>query len=967
MSAFFSHLESFAEVVSAAGNERVDLGDADNVWFVKSGKLDVFFGFPEPDHRAPRPNHFLRMEAGSLIFGLEPAASGPNPLLTGVGTNGGSLIKLSRRQLTQMSAEPDWAGEIARRLDDWLTAVANALFSEPTPKNHHQLGGEQQQNFAADDVVVCADAPRWVRFPKGSARPFNHDGVDAVDGSRFFPLSGGAWLQTDCESEAEILATERLLAEPDWEQHLDRYHDNVLAWLHRNYRAKREAEHRRWNQKALNEERMVDATWARFSGVTGADAAQVVPAEVRGDGMLAVCALVTDAANIKLNTEAFAGMKGSPTLAQVSRRSGFRYRQVVLAGEWWREENGPLLGIDAESKRPIALLPRRGARYDAVDPVSGRRWRVSDKNIATISPTAFMFYRPLPARALNFFDLVAHVRFGILGEWVTLLAMAVAIALLGLTVPMGIGMVFDIIIPQSQPISLVVVAAGLVIAGLAKAAMSLVRGLALLRLEGKIGPSLQAAVWDRILSLPVPFFRDYSSGDLIKRAMGFMQIQRSLSGPAITTLINGVFSVFYLAQLFLISPRLGWVALGLVVLALVPLTLSLVKVRLERDANQIEGRLTGLLLQLIGGVSKLRVSGSEARAFSAWAESFVALRRLTYRSGLIEALVRTWNGINMQLSTIVLFIFMMMLQEDQAGLSVGAFIAFSAAFSLFLGAALQLSDTAVMMFSLLPVYERTKPILEAIPETADEGLVEPGELSGSIEVGHLTFRYQPEGRAILDDLSFTIKPNEFVALVGPSGSGKSTLLRMLLGFEKPESGAVYYDGKELAGLDLQEVRRQIGIVLQTSQLVPGSIYHNIIGSLPLSEKDAWEAAAMAGIDQDIRDMPMGMHTEVSEGGGTLSGGQVQRLMIARALANKPRVLFFDEATSALDNKTQAIVTASLDRLKVTRVVIAHRLSTIVNADRIFVLKDGSLVESGNYEALMAQGGIFHKLARRQIT
>ncbi len=255
--------------------------------------------------------------------------------------------------------------------------------------------------------------------------------------------------------------------------------------------------------------------------------------------------------------------------------------------------------------------------------------------------------------------------------------------------------------------------------------------------------------------------------------------------------------------------------------------------------------------------------------------------------------------------------------------------------------------------------------MQTTPEE-DESTTPPGVLKGRIEVSNLRFRYHEDGPLVLRDISTTIEPDEFVAIIGPSGSGKSTLFRMLLGFEKPESGAIYYDNRDLSGLSIKAVRRQIGVVLQNGRLIPGSIFQNIVGSLPLSEADAWEAAAMAGFDQDIKEMPMRMHTLVSEGGGTLSGGQVQRLLIARALANKPKILFFDEATSALDNQTQAVVTQSLDRLRVTRLVIAHRLSTIVNADRILVLENGRLVQSGTYEELMGQEGVFRELARRQI-
>jgi ATP-binding cassette subfamily C protein len=299
------------------------------------------------------------------------------------------------------------------------------------------------------------------------------------------------------------------------------------------------------------------------------------------------------------------------------------------------------------------------------------------------------------------------------------------------------------------------------------------------------------------------------------------------------------------------------------------------------------------------------------------------------------------------------------------GLDTGHFLSFNAAFAQFFAATLGLTGALTASLNAIPLYERAKPILQSVPEVSP-AMAPPGELSGAIEINQVSFRYAPDGPLVLDDVSIRIRPGEFVAFVGPSGSGKSTLFRMLLGFEKPQSGAIYYDQKDLAGLDVGAVRRQLGVVLQNGQLMPGDLFTNIVGAAPLTLDDAWEAARMAGLDADIQAMPMGMHTFIGEGASTLSGGQKQRLMIARALVKKPRVLLFDEATSALDNRTQAIVAQSMQRLNATRIVIAHRLSTVVHADRIFVIDAGKVVEQGRYAELMALNGHFAALAKRQI-
>jgi ABC-type bacteriocin/lantibiotic exporter with double-glycine peptidase domain len=275
-----------------------------------------------------------------------------------------------------------------------------------------------------------------------------------------------------------------------------------------------------------------------------------------------------------------------------------------------------------------------------------------------------------------------------------------------------------------------------------------------------------------------------------------------------------------------------------------------------------------------------------------------------------------------------------------------------------------MTGAIVTVLAIVPLYERAKPILHSLPEV-DAAKADPGRLRGDIEVSHLSFSYQAaDGPQILRDLSLSIRAGQFVAIVGPSGSGKSTLLRCLLGFEQPSSGAIFYDGQDMSVVDITAIRRQLGVVLQNGQILPGDIFKNIVGASGLTLDDAWEAARLCGLEQDIKDMPMGMHTVVV--GGGLSGGQQQRLLIARAIVHKPRIIYFDEATSALDNKTQALVSASLEQLDATRIVIAHRLSTVRNADLIVVLEGGLVREQGTFEQLMERNGLFAQLAARQI-
>lgn len=740
------------------------------------------------------------------------------------------------------------------------------------------------------------------------------------------------------------------------------------------------------------------------------------------DALFAACTLVGEAAGVAVRPYVRGEGITPPRdpLGALARASRLRTRQVVLRDRWWEHEHGPLLArvaapsadtpsavhahddapraaqhatadahdrapntaprlagglADGPTPRPVALVPAaRGRGYVAHDPATGGVHAVGPTEAMLLEPFAHAFYRPFPARALGVADVA---RFGLRGcgrDLATVAAVGLAGALLGLVPPMATGMLFSTVIPGAQRPQLVQLAVVLLVCALATALFNVTRVVALLRVEGRMSAAVQAAVWDRLLALPMPFFRPYAAGDLAVRAMGIDGIRQVVSGVTITAILGGVFSLVNFALMFSYSARLAWWATLLIAVAVLVATLgSWLQLRHQRGAAAAQARVSGLVLQLLTGMTKLRVAGAEARAFTRWAARFGEQRRLQVRVERIGNVVASIQGAFPVVAHMVIFwaaLGVLGTANDGATaagprLTTGDFLAFLSAYGACQGALLGTCTALLQTLATVPLYEQARPILATVPEV-DDAKTDPGALAGAVEVRNIHFRYSADGPPVLRDVSLRINPGEFVAFVGPSGSGKSTILRLLLGFERPESGAVLYDGQELAGLDVQAVRRQIGVVLQNGQLMSGDLFTNIAGSAPVTLDDAWEAARMAGFDADVRAMPMGMHTVVSEGGGTLSGGQRQRLMIARAVVQRPRLLYFDEATSALDNRTQAIVTASLDRLSATRVVVAHRLSTIVNADRIVVVERGRVVQEGRYAELMAQPGLFAELARRQI-
>jgi ATP-binding cassette subfamily C protein len=540
------------------------------------------------------------------------------------------------------------------------------------------------------------------------------------------------------------------------------------------------------------------------------------------------------------------------------------------------------------------------------------------------------------------------------------------LGILGLAVPVATGYMIDQVIPDHEIGRLVEMGIILAVFAFTSFILTLVGALAYARLEAHLGITLQTGLMDRMLRLPMIFFRDHSAGDLASRVGAIALIQRLISAASANAILSGIFSLLSLLLLFVYDARLAlWASVAVAIYFVGSAIIMFLRVREERPVAAISGEINSVLLQLILGVSKIRLAAAEDRAFSRWAILFARENRHRLRAELLGAAQGTLNQV-LGLSGLVLLAIAIGKPSAQPSLiALGSFAAMLTAYQRFASGITQASQALTQLLAVQPQIERLRPLLAQAAEAA-ERLDPPGTLSGAIEVSHLSFRYTPDGPIILEDVCLEASPGEMIALVGPSGSGKSTLLRLLLGFETPRNGAILFDGKALVGLDKAAVRRQMGVVMQNSQPMPGSLYENIAGTTGCSLDEAWEAAERAGLADDIRAMPMGMHTVVLEGGGALSGGQMQRLMIARAIVSKPRILLLDEATSALDNRVQAVVTESLDRLSITRVVVAHRLSTVINADRIYVLERGRITESGSYLELMALGGVFAQLAERQM-
>lgn len=648
-------------------------------------------------------------------------------------------------------------------------------------------------------------------------------------------------------------------------------------------------------------------------------------------------------------------------LEYVLRPSGIMRRRVELNGEWWRDAAGCMLGSTTDGD-VIAIMPSRMSGYEYRDRASGKTVKINKSTAVKINSDAFFFYRPFPSKKLNLVDLAIFMLKSISrADIYFVLGVSLLVSLLGMFMPFMNKQIFDSVIPSGTKSDILPVASLLIGAAVGSTLFGITRSIILSRFRNKIDLSVQSAAMMRVFSLPATFFKDYSAGELSSRTMSIKTLSSMLSNAVMTTGLSALFSFVYIFQMGRYAPVL--VAPGLLIIftmLVFSIATTVMQLKISRKQMKLSAKLSGLIYALFSGVQKIKLAGAEKRAFAKWAAEYKEEGKLTYSPPFF---LRINSAISMLITTggSLLLYYLASISK----ISPADYMAFNAAYGTVSGAILALGSITMTAANIKPILEMVQPILETVPENSESKRIVT-TLSGNIEVNNLTFRYDKNGPAILDGVNFKIRPGEYVAVVGKTGCGKSTLMRLLLGFERPETGAVYYDGNDLESLDLRSVRQCMGVALQNGKLFSGDIFSNIIITAPWKTlDDAWEAAKLAGVDEDIKAMPMGMHTLITEGGGGISGGQRQRLLIARAIVSKPKILFFDEATSALDNITQKHVSDSIGRLKCTRIVIAHRLSTIRHCDRIIVFDGGRIVEEGKYEELMTKQGFFFELARRQ--
>ncbi|MBT6404477.1 MAG: NHLP bacteriocin export ABC transporter permease/ATPase subunit [Rhodospirillaceae bacterium] len=966
-------------VVSSGASDAAQGAPEPGVWLVLSGTIDLFFVDASNGGR----HHLFRIEAGGVAF--DTALTHANGTFMLVPSNGARIVKAPMSRLGEQDApSEEYADALALAFTRWVSSFGLVALRPDRPAALSYVDPETP-------VLATAASTRGtvVWFPADQVlHSMWADQVpELAAGARHVPLLPRIWASPVSDTPVTGMTTRGWIETAEAMDDLVAFHVRLADTLSDKLARATQAEVDRINQ--------VQNLHQRNIGQALGDLASVMfPSEREhthdsSEPAIVAAVLVWRALGIEVELSDVAQTRVRDSDAKIdvlAREAGLHSCKVDISEPgWWRSDHGALFGFQGEDKTPCALLPDSSGKYRVVDSSTGEERRLDAASAAEIDDVAYVFSEPFPSGRIVPKTILGFALRGTRRTVLMVMTMAILAGMLSMVVPLVTGWIMDPVIPDAELGQLWVLIGALLVAGFAAISFGLVQGLSAIHMEGQMANRVQTAVWDRLLRLPASFFRGFTVGDLANRAQGIDAMRAMLTGTTLTTLLHATSGIFSLVLMVWLAWKLALVGVGAAIIySIVVVTVGRMILKRNRETMEYTGRIQGVVLQLLGAVGKLRVAGAETGAYARWAAPYSHLMAVSYDQQRLNMLLVVFKGVFNFLSIAALIALIAWISGElfavfetpkswaqvdavalHKALPTATFVSFHVAFGQFLAAVFGISQTLVKLTNLKPLYERIQPIFDETIED-DEGFEDPGVLSGAIEIADVQFRYAEEAPLVLRGLSMQIDPGSFVAVVGTSGAGKSTLVRLLLGFDSPESGSVFFDGQDLAHLDKHLLRRQFGVVLQNGRALAGSLFDNISAGANVTRDDAMEAARLAGLEKDIEQLPMGLDTYLSEGASTLSGGQRQRLMIARAIVNRPKILIFDEATSALDNETQALVSKGLEEFDATRIVIAHRLSTIVHADRVFVLHEGKVAEQGTYGELMGMDGLFAQLAKRQI-
>ena len=958
--------------VPCAGNLPVQLDDPDSVWFIDRGAVDLFLVESRDGVQQAAPQHLLRRKAGRFLPGVAPDEQGDHKDTTLTLIAKGLPDTLLKRVPASLLSRVHPA-ERAEQADTWLMAMTDTLsrLVSRLPRPTALAEPDLTQTLSACTLSVRRGVV-WVSQPPLGASLFMDmvDPVEPVEArgphEAVIPLTRTAWLTLFGEATLSGKSTETLAREGTLMPALAAFHAVAFASERLNRRLAVVDDANLERARTANRRTAEKAARQRLFNIY--DVPTDRDATVEDTALADALRIIGRREGIDFRIPARSGASDAPvSLVDVLDASGVRARRVRFKeeGDWWRGDSNALLAFRAEDGRPVALLPGMFGRYREIDPAGNRAVRMTADRAGALENEAWMFYRPLPPESVNPSDLLGIALRGSAADLARLVIAGLPGGLIKLLPAIALGFMANHLAAGGSAGPLYAAAVTLAGFGLLGALLHLLQSTALMRLEGRSASRVEAAFWDRLMRLPPGILHRHPAGDLAMSGMTFQNLRDGLQGVVADSLLSIVFLLPVFGVIFFYDAALGVVALVFSLASLL-VTVALGLRQISPYGRMISAvrRVAGRLFQIVGGIAKLRVENAEGSAFAIWARDYRQQKRAEIELGALEGHSRAFGAALPFLAGAVLLL--AVATASDRNVPVGDFLVVYTVFIAFQYAIARLGESFGTVAAMLPAFEQMRPLLAAVPETEVDG--EPVErLDGEVLFDHVSFRYDPDGPWILDDVTIRARPGEFVAIAGESGAGKSTLFRLALGIDRPSAGAVYYDGRDLRHLNLKQVRRKIGAVPQSVRLHPQDLWDNIVAHHEgTTTEEVWKTARAAGIERAIKAMPMGMMTMVGTSGAVLSGGESQRVTIARALMGSPRIMLLDEATNWLDNESQAEVMQNLALLTSTRIVIAHRLSTLEQADLIYVMQAGKVVQSGSFKELMEVDGVFRELVRRQV-
>ena len=958
--------------VPCAGNLPVRLDDPDHVWFVDRGVVDLFLVEFSGETEQAAPQHLLRREAGDLMPGVAPDQQNEDGKDTTLSIVAKGLPGTVLKRLPASALSGVRSAELAGQINAWLTDITDTLSRfVSSPPRPTALAEPGQALTLAPCTLSARRGVVWVSEPSRGVSLFM-DMVDQADltgksgrDRAMLPLTRASWLTLFDEAVLSCESTETLIHSGALPTALASFHAVAFSMERLNRRLAVVDDANLERERTVSRHAAERAARKRLFNIY--DLPVDRDADVEDRALADALRVVGRHQGIDFIVPRRLGPSAPPIgLVDVLDASGVRARRLQLKAEdqWWRGDSGAMLAFRAEDARPVALLPGLFGRYREVDPVSKRSVRMTAARARDLGADAWMFYRPLPAGKVGGADLLRIAMRGSAGDLMRLLVAGLAGGLIKLLPAVALGFVANHIAGGGSVGALHAVAVILAGFGLIGALAHLYQSTAMMRIEGRSASRVEAAFWDRLMRLPSRHLNRHPAGDLAMSGMTFQHLRDGLQGVVADSLLSVVFLLPVFAVIFFLDATLGFVALAFSLVSMsVAVALGMRQIAPYGRMISAARRVAGRLFQIVEGITKLRVENAEGSAFAIWARDYRKQKRAEIQLDALEGHVRAFGA---ALPFVAGGVLLLAVMATERSFPIGDFLITYGVFIAFQSAIARLGESFGTVAAALPAFEQMRPLLGAIPESELGG--EPvGRLGGEILFDRVSFRYDPDGPLILDDVTIRARPGEFVAIAGESGAGKSTLFRLALGIDRPSAGAVYYDGRDLRHLNLKQVRRLIGAVPQSVRLHPQDIWDNIVAHHEgAAVEEVWNATRVANIESEVKSMPMGMMTMVGTSGSVLSGGESQRVSIARSQIGSPRIMLLDEATNWLDNESQAEVMRNLALLSSTRIVIAHRLSTLQQADCIYVMQAGKVVQSGTFDELMAVDGVFQGLVRRQI-